>query len=187
MRLFSQLTSGGENYDPRNSTGHAGIISRLGFYTRLRQLGLSHDLAARTAGHQWGSWQLSRTEANSYEELSGDYYENHSPSPRTNRKYSRNAGDVTFAVTTEWMSSSEVAQNPVFKEVGQSMRCPKASGPRLSSPVLVAFEWTGVIAKTGTCARVSGGGKVAAASNGSSTRYLIFIYFPFRNILAVDQ
>jgi hypothetical protein len=85
------------------------------------------------------------------------------------------------------MSSSEVAQNPVFKEVGQSMRCPKASGPRLSSPVLVAFEWTGVIAKTGTCARVSGGGKVAAASNGSSTRYLIFIYFPFRNILAVDQ
>jgi RNA-directed DNA polymerase len=32
-------------------------------YARLRQLGLSHDLAARTAGHQWGPWRLSRTEA----------------------------------------------------------------------------------------------------------------------------
>ena len=27
-------------------------------YARLRQLGLSHDLAARTAGHQWGPWRL---------------------------------------------------------------------------------------------------------------------------------
>ena len=27
-------------------------------YARWRQLGLSHDLAARTAGHQWGSWRL---------------------------------------------------------------------------------------------------------------------------------
>ena len=35
-------------------------------YGRLRQLGLSHDLAARTAGHQWGPWRLSRTEALSY-------------------------------------------------------------------------------------------------------------------------
>jgi RNA-directed DNA polymerase len=32
-------------------------------YARLRQLGLSHDLAARTAGHQWDPWRLSRTEA----------------------------------------------------------------------------------------------------------------------------
>jgi len=31
-----------------------------------RELGLSHDLAARTAGHQWGPWRLSRTEALSY-------------------------------------------------------------------------------------------------------------------------
>ena len=35
-------------------------------YARLRELGLSHDLAARTAGHQWGPWRLSRTEALSY-------------------------------------------------------------------------------------------------------------------------
>lgn len=35
-------------------------------YARLRQLGLSSDLAARTAGHQWGPWRLSRTQALSY-------------------------------------------------------------------------------------------------------------------------
>jgi RNA-directed DNA polymerase len=35
-------------------------------FARLRQLGLSHDLAARTAGHQWGPWRLSRTQALSY-------------------------------------------------------------------------------------------------------------------------
>jgi hypothetical protein len=35
-------------------------------YARLRELGLSHDLAARTAGHQWGPWRLSRTKALSY-------------------------------------------------------------------------------------------------------------------------
>ncbi len=35
-------------------------------YARLRQLGLSNDLAARTAGHQWGPWRLSRTQALSY-------------------------------------------------------------------------------------------------------------------------
>lgn len=35
-------------------------------YARLRQLGLSPDLAARTAGHQWGPWRLSRTQALSY-------------------------------------------------------------------------------------------------------------------------
>src|SRR6202522_4468905 len=35
-------------------------------YARLRQLDLSHDLAARTAGHQWGPWRLSRTQALSY-------------------------------------------------------------------------------------------------------------------------
>jgi RNA-directed DNA polymerase len=35
-------------------------------YARLRQLGLTHDLAARTAGHQWGPWRLSRTQALSY-------------------------------------------------------------------------------------------------------------------------
>src|SRR5271169_958544 len=35
-------------------------------YARLRELDLSHDLAARTAGHQWGPWRLSRTEALSY-------------------------------------------------------------------------------------------------------------------------
>jgi RNA-directed DNA polymerase len=35
-------------------------------FARLRELGLSHDLAARTAGHQWGPWRLSRTEALSY-------------------------------------------------------------------------------------------------------------------------
>ena len=35
-------------------------------YARLRQLGISHDLAARTAGHQWGPWRLSRTQALSY-------------------------------------------------------------------------------------------------------------------------
>ena len=27
-------------------------------YARWRQVGLSHDLAACTAGHQWGSWRL---------------------------------------------------------------------------------------------------------------------------------
>jgi RNA-directed DNA polymerase len=32
-------------------------------YARLRQLGLSSDLAARTAGRQWGPWRLSRTQA----------------------------------------------------------------------------------------------------------------------------
>jgi RNA-directed DNA polymerase len=35
-------------------------------FARLRQLGLSHDLAARTAGQQWGPWRLSRTQALSY-------------------------------------------------------------------------------------------------------------------------
>jgi len=35
-------------------------------YARLRKLDLSHDLAARTAGHQWGPWRLSRTQALSY-------------------------------------------------------------------------------------------------------------------------
>src|SRR6202046_4712713 len=35
-------------------------------YARLRKLNLSHDLAARTAGHQWGPWRLSRTTALSY-------------------------------------------------------------------------------------------------------------------------
>src|ERR1700747_428009 len=35
-------------------------------YARLRKLNLSHDLAARTAGHQWGPWRLSRTQALSY-------------------------------------------------------------------------------------------------------------------------
>src|SRR3984885_5938762 len=35
-------------------------------YARLRKLDLSHDLAARTAGHQWGPWRLSRTTALSY-------------------------------------------------------------------------------------------------------------------------
>jgi hypothetical protein len=35
-------------------------------YARLRQLGLSHDLAARTAVHQWEPWRLSRTQALSY-------------------------------------------------------------------------------------------------------------------------
>jgi RNA-directed DNA polymerase len=35
-------------------------------YARLRELDLSHDLAARTAGHQWGPWRLSRTQALSF-------------------------------------------------------------------------------------------------------------------------
>ena len=35
-------------------------------YARLRLLGISHDLAARTAGQQWGPWRLSRTQALSY-------------------------------------------------------------------------------------------------------------------------
>jgi len=35
-------------------------------FARLRQLGLSYDLAARSAGHQWGPWRLSRTQALSY-------------------------------------------------------------------------------------------------------------------------
>jgi RNA-directed DNA polymerase len=35
-------------------------------YARLRQLGITHDLAARTAGHRWGPWRLSRTQALSY-------------------------------------------------------------------------------------------------------------------------
>jgi RNA-directed DNA polymerase len=35
-------------------------------FARLRQLGLSPDLAARTAGRQWGPWRLSRTQALSY-------------------------------------------------------------------------------------------------------------------------
>ncbi len=35
-------------------------------YARLRKLNLSHDLAARTAGHQWRTWRLSRTQALSY-------------------------------------------------------------------------------------------------------------------------
>jgi RNA-directed DNA polymerase len=35
-------------------------------YARLRQLGLSHDLAARTAGTQKGPWRMSRTQALSY-------------------------------------------------------------------------------------------------------------------------
>ena len=35
-------------------------------YARLRQLGISHNLAARTAGTQKGPWRLSRTQALSY-------------------------------------------------------------------------------------------------------------------------
>ena len=35
-------------------------------YARLRELGLSPDLAARTAGHQGGPWRLSRIETPSY-------------------------------------------------------------------------------------------------------------------------
>jgi hypothetical protein len=35
-------------------------------YARLRKLDLSHDLAARTTGHQWGPWRLSRTQALPY-------------------------------------------------------------------------------------------------------------------------
>jgi len=42
------------------------MADREDTYARLRELGLSHDLAARTAGHQWGPWRLSRTEALSY-------------------------------------------------------------------------------------------------------------------------
>jgi RNA-directed DNA polymerase len=43
-------------------------------YERLRLLGLTHDLAARTAGQQWGPWRLSRTQALSYA-MSSTYFE----------------------------------------------------------------------------------------------------------------
>lgn len=35
-------------------------------FLHARELRLSHDLAALKAGHQWGPWRLSRTEALSY-------------------------------------------------------------------------------------------------------------------------
>src|SRR6266702_548260 len=45
----------------------------------------------------------------------------------------------------------------------------------------------GEITKTGACARASGDSRAAAASNGRSAKYLIFINFPFPDPMAFGR